>query len=94
MPIYEYQCNQCEHKFDEFLTVSKRDEPCSAPCPECGEKSVSKKVSVTTMGVDAKVKTPSWFKERLKKIKSTTPERYHGNLDIASDRSGQKLGPQ
>jgi len=94
MPIYEYQCEACEHTFEEYLNVSKRDKPCSDSCPECGENKVTKKVSVTTMGVDANVKTPSWFKERLNKIKSTTPERYHANLDIASDRSGKKLGPQ
>lgn len=33
MPIYEYQCGQCEHTFEEWQKdFSERD----VPCPECG----------------------------------------------------------
>jgi putative FmdB family regulatory protein len=35
MPIYEYHCSQCDHKFDLIRALSKRDDP--APCPDCGE---------------------------------------------------------
>ena len=35
MPIYEYQCESCEHQFQKMRPISQ----CSAPqnCEECGE---------------------------------------------------------
>ena len=40
MPIYEYECRRCGHKFDAFrsMTESKNDESCT----ECGD--VSKRI--------------------------------------------------
>ena len=35
MPIYEYHCDLCQHKYDYMRTLSRRDDP--APCPKCGE---------------------------------------------------------
>ena len=38
MPTYEFRCEKCEHVFEEFLMMSKCDEPLSQPCPKCGKK--------------------------------------------------------
>jgi putative FmdB family regulatory protein len=35
MPTYEYQCDACEHRFDEFQSMS--EEPLKK-CPACGKK--------------------------------------------------------
>lgn len=35
MPTYEYQCDACQHNFDEFQSMS--DEPLKK-CPKCGKK--------------------------------------------------------
>ena len=35
MPVYEYYCQGCEHKYDAIRPVSRMDEP--VPCPKCGE---------------------------------------------------------
>jgi putative FmdB family regulatory protein len=35
MPTYEYHCDACEHRFDEFQSIN--DEPLKK-CPECGKK--------------------------------------------------------
>src|SRR5438270_1479987 len=35
MPTYEYQCDACEHNFDEFQSMS---EPALTKCPKCGKK--------------------------------------------------------
>ena len=35
MPTYEYQCDACEHNFDEFQSMS--EEPLKK-CPRCGKK--------------------------------------------------------
>ena len=34
MPVYEYYCDGCQHRFELMRPVSKFDEP--APCPSCG----------------------------------------------------------
>jgi len=35
MPTYEYHCDACEHRFDEFQSMS--EEPLKK-CPQCGKK--------------------------------------------------------
>src|SRR5581483_11938124 len=35
MPTYEYQCDACEHKFEEFQSM--KEEPLKK-CPKCGKK--------------------------------------------------------
>jgi len=34
MPTYEYQCDACEHNFDEFQSFS---DPPLKKCPQCGK---------------------------------------------------------
>ena len=34
MPTYEYQCDACEHNFDEFQSI--KDKPLKK-CPQCGK---------------------------------------------------------
>ena len=100
MPIYEYYCKdtECNHKFEEYLTISRMNEPLKKPCPECGKKTVKKGVSATTMGVDMKVtpdsKTGGDWSRMMDKIKKNTPQRYHSGIDQSTSRSGGKLGPQ
>jgi putative FmdB family regulatory protein len=33
MPVYEYYCEQCQHKYDALRPVSRMDEPTT--CPKC-----------------------------------------------------------
>lgn len=33
MPMYEYRCKKCEHKFEKLLRHSEREEP--QACPKC-----------------------------------------------------------
>jgi putative FmdB family regulatory protein len=35
MPTYDYQCDACDHKFEEFQSFS---EPVLTKCPACGKK--------------------------------------------------------
>ena len=35
MPTYEYECDACEHGFEEFQSMS---EPPLTKCPKCGKK--------------------------------------------------------
>ncbi len=46
MPLYEYQCETCDHAF-ERLVLSKRDE--SPDCPECGAKKTKRLMSCASI---------------------------------------------
>jgi putative FmdB family regulatory protein len=39
MPIYEYRCTTCDHRFEELLSTSTSPAP---PCPECGATAVER----------------------------------------------------
>ena len=44
MPIYEYVCAECGHKFEKLVLSSRRAK--EIRCPQCGSLSVDKAVSV------------------------------------------------
>ncbi|MHC4442075.1 MAG: FmdB family zinc ribbon protein [Planctomycetota bacterium] len=44
MPIYEYQCRQCQHVF-EVLVRSAKDEK-NLACPQCKGRSIDRQLSV------------------------------------------------
>lgn len=44
MPIYEYKCPKCEHRFEQLVKSMSAEE--TVVCPECGSKHVEKQLSV------------------------------------------------
>ncbi|MBT4265994.1 MAG: zinc ribbon domain-containing protein [Deltaproteobacteria bacterium] len=42
MPLFEFECGSCQHRFEELLTMSDTTLP---ECPECHEDQVKKLVS-------------------------------------------------
>lgn len=42
MPIYEYQCAACQHKFD---ALQKLSDPALTDCPACARPALSKLIS-------------------------------------------------
>lgn len=42
MPIYEYQCNACQHQFD---VIQKMSDPAVKICPKCDQDTVVRLVS-------------------------------------------------
>lgn len=44
MPIYEYKCDKCEHRFEQLVKSMNGDG--TVVCPECGSKKVEKQLSV------------------------------------------------
>ncbi len=47
MPIYEYQCESCQHDFEELVRSSRNASP---PCPVCGAKKTKRLVSRVVAG--------------------------------------------
>lgn len=53
MPIYEYECKKCHHRFEELVR------PGSAPeCPECHSRSLEKLLSAFAVGSEPKPAMP------------------------------------
>lgn len=44
MPIYEYRCTQCSHRFEALRAMSQMDTPIA--CPRCGCETAQRAVSV------------------------------------------------
>ena len=44
MPIYEYECKECEKVFETIRPMSQADEP--IPCAVCGAKHTRRKLSL------------------------------------------------
>ena len=43
MPMYAYQCPECEHAFDEMQKLANFDDP--MPCPECKHEACPRQVT-------------------------------------------------
>jgi len=48
MPIYEYKCKKCGHKFEEFQSIGATNE--SLNCPVCNEPKPERVLSVFGSG--------------------------------------------
>ena len=59
MPIYEYQCQSCQHQLEVLRKIS--DEPL-VTCPECGKDSLRKKVSAAAF----RLKGGGWYETDFK----------------------------
>jgi putative FmdB family regulatory protein len=49
MPLYEFLCRKCGHRFEELLT-SAEAEAGKVPCPACGSKRVEREFSAFATG--------------------------------------------
>ena len=62
MPIYEYECGQCDHHLEALQKISE------APlvyCPECGEAGLRKQVSAAAF----RLKGTGWYETDFKNDK-------------------------
>jgi putative FmdB family regulatory protein len=40
MPLYDYHCTSCKHKFEQFEKVKDRNKPTKKACPSCNKKNI------------------------------------------------------
>ncbi len=59
MPIYEYACNNCDHRLDALQRMS--DEPLT-DCPECGEPQLKRLISAPRF----RLKGGGWYETDFK----------------------------
>lgn len=80
MPIYEYQCRECGHRFEAIQKFS--DAPITQ-CPECQQEAVSKLVSASAF----RLRGTGWYETDFK-----TGNRRHGTQDADSKAADSKSG--
>lgn len=87
MPIYEYACEACGHRFEKLMRISA-DPP---PCPEC-EGEVKKLVSASAFVL----KGGGWYKDHygLKKSASSgaSTSSDGGSASASSDSGSSSSG--
>jgi putative FmdB family regulatory protein len=83
MPIYEYQCQKCEH---EFETIRKISDPPLVTCPACGTDSLKKLISKAAF----RLKGGGWYETDFKsgsKKNVAGEEKKSGGGESATESS-------
>lgn len=60
MPIYEYQCQACQHEFEKLQKIS---DPLLEECPECHQPELKKKISAAGFRLSGS----GWYETDFKK---------------------------
>jgi putative FmdB family regulatory protein len=76
MPIYEYQCEKCEHEFEREQRIT---DPPVKTCPKCRSRRVKKLISRTSFVL----KGGGWYSDLYSSAKSGA-----SGSDSAADSSG------
>lgn len=78
MPIYEYACGSCEHRFE---TIQRASEDALVDCPSCGEGALKKLLSAPNF----RLKGSGWYETDFK-----TGDKRNVVGDSAAEGDGQK----
>ncbi len=77
MPIYEYQCESCDHRLEKLQKLS--DEPLKE-CPSCHTETLKKLVSAATF----RLKGSGWYETDFKTGKK---KNVHGGSEGTESKS-------
>ena len=78
MPIYEYACRSCEHRFE---TIQRASEDALVDCPSCGEAALKKLLSAPNF----RLKGSGWYETDFK-----TGDKRNVVGDGSAEGDGQK----
>ena len=76
MPIYEYQCQECEHLFDALQKINEKP---LLDCPSCGEDALKRLISAPNF----RLKGKGWYETYFKK------ENQKNLADSKEDKSSK-----
>lgn len=80
MPIYEYQCRNCNHQLE---VIQKVDEPALVECPKCQQATFEKKISAAGF----QLKGTGWYVTDFKESKSAQSSNPKSGGEVKSDQS-------
>lgn len=96
MPIYEYACGSCEHRFE---TIQRASEGALRECPVCGEAALKKLLSAPNFHLKGSGWYETDFKNADKRKEAASGEAAaaegngksaDGATGAAADKSGEK----
>ena len=90
MPIYEYQCETCQHTVDALQKVDDRP---LVDCPQCGEPALRRLLSAPRF----RLKGTGWYETDFKRQNrrnlasdDSKPAKKAGDKDSAADKAEPK----
>ena len=90
MPIYEYQCTACGHRFDQLQKMS--DAPLTT-CVQCNQETLTKLVSAPSFRLSGN----GWYetdfktdKDKKKNLAGDNAKQSSAGESSSSDKSGDK----
>lgn len=81
MPIYEYECQACQHRFEEWQKMS--DKPIKV-CPKCKARKVEKLISQTSF----QLKGGGWYSDLYASAKPGASGSTSASETASSGASG------
>lgn len=85
MPIYEYECKECEHKLE---VIQKINEQPLKECPECGDDSLRKLVSAASF----RLMGTGWYETDFKDKKPKRDTEKSTDKDDKKKKNDSKSG--
>ena len=82
MPIYEYACQDCDHRLDALQKVS---EAALVHCPECGKPALRRLLSAPRF----RLKGKGWYETDFK---TDNQRNLHGDKEPAKKKDTDKSG--
>jgi putative FmdB family regulatory protein len=61
MPIYEYECQTCQHRYDKLLRIAEADNP--QECPQCRSSESKRRIT----GGHFELKGGGWYADGYSK---------------------------
>ena len=84
MPIYEYKCDQCDHRMEMLHKISETPDK---TCPECGEEALRKLISAVAF----KLKGTGWYETDFKDKK---PKKDASTSDTKKKETKKTAGSE
>jgi len=84
MPLYEYQCKKCHHRFERIVKFS---DPLMKKCPDCGG-AVERTISAPAV----QFKGSGWYVTDYAKKSSAPPSSSGGDSASKSESKGESKG--
>ncbi len=81
MPIYEYECIRCEHRFEELVRLS---DPDPDSCPTCGQQAVRRRISAPSFRLAGGGWYETDFKSDREKKRNLAGERESASKEDGS----------
>jgi len=92
VPIYEYQCENCEHEMEAIQKIS--DAPLK-DCPECKQEALRKLVSAAAFKLTGTGWYVTDFKDNKKKAREDKkPSESDNKSDTTKETKGKKSEPK